>query len=82
MSGESPLSMMRSATPRRKRPAETRRSRLWLSVALVAVLIILAIGLSWGWYLAASIADRTFCTISGTATYGSERSVSIGRYPR
>ncbi|MFZ0372026.1 MAG: DUF2125 domain-containing protein [Xanthobacteraceae bacterium] len=60
MSGESPLSMMRSAPPRlRKRPAKARRSRLWLSVALVAVLIVLGVGLSWGWYLAASIADRT-----------------------
>ena len=49
MSGESPLSMMRSAPPRlRKRPAEARRSRLWLSVALVAVLIVLARRLELG----------------------------------
>ena len=59
MSGESPLSIMRSAPPRLpKRPARRRRSRLWLSVASVAILIVFAVGLSWGWYLAASIADR------------------------
>ena len=58
MSGESPLSMMRSAPQRlRKRPA-ARRRRFWLYVAPVAIVIVLALGLIWGWYLAASIADR------------------------
>ncbi len=59
MSGESPLSMMRSAPQRlRKRPAAARRRRFWLYVAPVAIVIVLALGLIWGWYLAASIADR------------------------
>jgi hypothetical protein len=59
MSGESPLSMMRSAPQRlRKRPAAMRRRRFWLYVAPFAIVIVLALGLIWGWYLAASIADR------------------------
>ncbi len=60
MSGESPLSMMRSAPPRcasgRPRRADRGCGSPWRwSLSL----IVLAIGLSWGWYLAASIADRT-----------------------
>ena len=73
MSGESPLSMMHSAPPRlRKRPAAARRRRLWLFVAPVAIVIVLAVGLTWGWYLAASIADRA---LSGWV----DREAKLGR---
>lgn len=86
MSGESPLSMMRSAPPRlRRRPARGRRSRLWLSLALVVILIVLAGGLSWGWYLAASIADRALAGwVDREAKLGrvySCGSQSIGGFP-
>ena len=57
MSGESPLSMMRSAPQRLpKRQAAARRRRLWLYIALIV--IVAGLGLTWGWYLAASIAER------------------------
>ena len=72
MSGESPLSMMR---PRRRACASGRPgapARLWLPVALVAIVIVLAVGLSWGWYLAASIADRA---LAGWV----EREAKLGR---
>jgi len=73
MSGESPLNMMRSAPPRlRRRPAAARRRRLWLYAAPVAVVIVLAVGLTWGWYLAASIADRA---LSGWV----DREAKLGR---
>src|SRR5487761_671864 len=73
MSGESPLSMMHSAPPRlRKRPPAARRRPLWLFVAPVAIVIVLAVGLTWGWYLAASIADRA---LSGWV----DREAKLGR---
>ncbi|MGC1777203.1 MAG: DUF2125 domain-containing protein [Xanthobacteraceae bacterium] len=57
MSGESPLNMMRSA-PRLRRPPTARRSRLWIILAFIAVAVVLALGLAWGWYLAASLAGK------------------------
>lgn len=72
MSGESPLSMMRSAPPRlRKRQAAPRR-RLWIYLVAVAVVAVLAVGLTWGWYLAASMAGRA---LSGWI----DREASLGR---
>jgi hypothetical protein len=58
MAGESPLDMMR-APPRRlpRAPARPRR-RMRRIFAVVAVFIILALGWSWLWFYAASIADR------------------------
>jgi hypothetical protein len=59
MSGESPLNMMRSAPrPQRKRPAAPPRRGLRRLFAVLATVIILALGWSWLWYYAASIADR------------------------
>ena len=76
MSGESPLNMMRSAPQRlRKRPPAPPRRRLWLYLAPVAIMIVLAVGLTWGWYLAASIADRT---LSGWV----DREAELGRIYR
>ncbi len=59
MSGKSPLSIMRSAPPRLRKRAPAPRRRLGLFLAAVAAVIVVAAGLTWGWYLAASIADRT-----------------------
>jgi hypothetical protein len=73
MSGESPLRMMRSAPPRlRKPPRAARRRRLWFYLAPVAVIVVLGVGLTWGWYLAASIADRA---LSGWV----DREAKLGR---
>ncbi len=75
MSGESPLSMMRSAPPRlRKRPAKARRGAAVAHPgACRSSSSSSPLGLSWGWYLAASIADRTL----GRAGW-SERPSSAG----
>ncbi len=76
MSGESPLSIMRTAPQRlRKRPPAPRRRRLWRYLAPVAIVIVVAVGLTWGWYLAASIADRT---LSGWV----DREAELGRVYR
>ena len=69
MPGESPLSMMRTG-PQRPRAAAPRR-RLW-PFYTVAIVILLAIGWSWLWYYAASIADRA---LSGWIA----REAAIGR---
>ncbi len=58
MSGESPLSMMRPAGPRLRKPAGWRQ-RPWLIVVPAAVVIVLALGWVWLWYYAASVADRS-----------------------
>jgi hypothetical protein len=71
MSGESPSSMMRAAPRLRRRPAVTRRRRLWLFLAPLAIIIVAA-GLTWGWYLAASIAARA---LSGWV----DREAQLGR---
>ena len=72
MTGESPLNMMRAAPrPLRKRPAPRRR-RLWGLLAPVAIVAIVAIGWSWLWYYAASIADRA---LAGWI----EREAALGR---
>ena len=72
MSGESPLSMMRSAPPRLRRPPGRRRSRLWIYLTFIAAVAILALGLTWGWYLAASLSGRA---LSGWI----EREARLGR---
>jgi hypothetical protein len=73
MSGESPLNMMRSAPrPVHKRPAAPRRRRLWPYFAPVAIIITVAVGWSWLWYFAASIADRA---LSGWV----DREAALGR---
>ena len=56
MPGESPLNMMRSAQPRLRKRRAAPRWRLWM--VAVAVVVLLAIGLCWGWYLAAEMAGR------------------------
>lgn len=71
MSGESPLNMMRSA-PRLRRPQAARRSRLWIILGLIAVAVVLALGLAWGWYLAASLAGKA---LSGWV----DREAKLGR---
>ncbi len=71
MSGESPSSMMRAAPRLRRRPPVTRRRRLWLFLAPLAIIIVAA-GLTWGWYLAASIAARA---LSGWV----DREAQLGR---
>jgi hypothetical protein len=59
MSGESPLSMMHAAPrPVRRRSAAPRRRRLWPFFAPVAIVILISLGWTWGWYYAASMADR------------------------
>jgi len=59
MSGQSPSSMMRSAPrPLRKRQAKPRRRRLWLFLALAAVIIALPVGWNLLWSYAASIANE------------------------
>ncbi len=75
MSGQSPLSMMRSAPRPARRPPAAPRRRLWLVVAPVAIVIAFAVGLSWGWYYAASIADRA---LSGWV----DREAALGRIYR
>jgi hypothetical protein len=73
MSGESPLNMMQaSRRPLRQRPASRRRNRLPTFLALIAIVIIVAIGWTWGWYYAASIADRA---LSGWV----DREAALGR---
>jgi hypothetical protein len=73
MSGESPLNMMRTAPrPPRKRPAAPWRRGLRRFFAAVAAVIILALGWSWLWYYAASIADRA---LSGWI----DREAALGR---
>jgi hypothetical protein len=73
MSGQSPLNMMHATpAPVRRRPARPRRSRLWLFVAPVVIVIVIAVGLTWGWYFAASIADRA---LSGWI----DREAALGR---
>jgi hypothetical protein len=60
MSGQSPLSMMRSAPrPLRKRQAAPRRRRLWPFLALTAVIVALPVGWNLLWSYAASIANET-----------------------
>jgi hypothetical protein len=60
MAGESPLNIMRSAArPVRKRtPAPRPHRRLRAVFWLTAMVIVVAVGWSWLWYYAASIADR------------------------
>ena len=73
MSGESPLNMMRTAPRRpRQRPAAPRRRGLRRFFMAVAAIIILALGWSWLWYYAASIADRA---LSGWI----DREAALGR---
>ena len=55
MTGESPLSMMRTAPARRRAPGRAAR-RLRRLFAPLAIVIVLALGWSWLWYYAASIA--------------------------
>jgi hypothetical protein len=73
MSGESPLSMMRSAGPRL---GNRRTGRGWrrpgLIVAAVAIIIALALLWTWLWYYAASVADAA---LSGWV----EREAAAGR---
>jgi hypothetical protein len=60
MSGESPLSMMRTAPqPVRRRALAPRRRRFGRYFIAVAVVITLAVGWCWLWYYAAGIAQRT-----------------------
>ena len=72
MSGESPLNMMRSAPSRLRRPPAPRRGRLWIVLGLIAGVVVLALGLAWGWYLAASLAGRA---LSGWV----DREAKLGR---
>ena len=72
MSGKSPLNMMRSAPPRLRRPRGARRGRLWIALTLVAAAVVLALGLAWGWYLAASLAGQA---LSGWV----DREAKLGR---
>jgi hypothetical protein len=61
MSGQSPLSMMHEAPQHAQRPrkrAPPRRHPLRLFLAVLAIAIVVALGWTWGWYYAASIADR------------------------
>jgi len=58
MSGESPLSMMRSAPPRLRRRRAAPRRRLWIYAVTACIVALLAVGLTWGWYLAAAMAGR------------------------
>ena len=60
-----------SGRPLRRRPVPQRR-RLWPYVAPVVILIVLAVGWTWLWYYAASIADRAL-------TGWIEREAAIGR---
>lgn len=85
MAGESPLNMMRSAPQRLRKPPSGRRRRLWFYVAPVAIVIVLAAGLTWGWYFAASITDRVLtgwiareAALGRVYTCGSQ---SIGGFP-
>src|ERR1700678_4114693 len=72
MAGDSPLSMMQAAPrPLRKRPVPPPR-RLWRYCAPIAIIIALAVGWSWLWYYAASIADRAL-------TGWIEREAAVGR---
>ena len=85
MSGESPLNMMRSAPPRlRKRRASPRR-KLWFCLMAVGIVALLAVGLIWGWYLAAEMAGRALAgwidreaKLGRTYSCGSQ---SIGGFP-
>ena len=73
MSGQSPLSMMRSAPrPPRLRSPAPRRRRLRLFLTAAAIVVAVAVGLSWVWYYAASIADRA---LSGWI----DREAALGR---
>jgi hypothetical protein len=61
MSGQSPLSMMHEAPQHAQRPrkrAPPRRHPLRLFLTVLAIAIVVALGWTWGWYYAASIADR------------------------
>lgn len=60
MSGESPLSMMRPAGPRLRKPPlkSAGRRRPWL-IVVPAIVVVLALLWVWLWYYAASIADRS-----------------------
>lgn len=71
MSGESPLSMMRSAPQLRKRPPARRRRLVWL-ILVPLIMILSGAGVTWIWYLAASIADHA---LSGWV----EREAKLGR---
>jgi hypothetical protein len=61
MQGESPLNMMRPSSQRTHRTSATepQRSRPWLVLLPVAVVILLAVAWSGLWYYAATVADRT-----------------------
>jgi len=73
MSGESPLSMMRSAGPRLgNRRAGRGWRRPWLIVAAVAIIVAFALLWTWLWYYAASVADAA---LSGWV----EREAAAGR---
>jgi len=76
MSGQSPLNMMQSRPsrpqPPRRQGAARRRRRLWPFLAFPAAVVIVAVGWTWGWYYAASIADRA---LSGWV----DREAALGR---
>lgn len=67
MAGESPLSLMRPDLPRMQRrggaaaigDASARRRRLRVVLAVVAAILVLAVGWCGLWYYAAAVADRT-----------------------
>src|SRR5208282_2678600 len=60
MPGESPLRMMRPAARQARKPGAGPARRPWrLPLALLAIVIVFALGWVWLWYYAASVADRT-----------------------
>lgn len=60
MPGESPLSMMRPAARQARKPGADTVRRPWRPLlALVAIVIVLALGWAGLWYYAAAVADRT-----------------------
>jgi hypothetical protein len=72
MPGESPMSMMRSAPARSRKPAPKRKRR-WPILVPVAIVVTLALAWSWLWYYSATVADRT---LSGWV----EREAAAGRF--
>lgn len=73
MAGQSPLNMMQSRPQRlRRHGARPQRRRLWLLLAFPLAVVVVAVGWTWGWYYAASIADRA---LSGWV----DREAALGR---